>query len=171
MQYAPDRTPFRVFSVEDDPRRVEVASKRLGPRLSPFADVRRSPLELILHDNRPVTLYAELPDIRPDFLYIAGPARGAASGAVGGLSLSAPGRPALSADALRFEFLLEPGALVLLDGRTANARLLRAYLRRPWSYAFEPGSDSHFFELCEDPYDAQNRTRLDFCLGGEWLLD
>lgn len=169
--HAPDRAPFQVYAVEEDPRRAEETTRRLGARLGPFATVARSDAETILHDNRPVSVYAALPDVRPDFVYLGGPAPGAPKGAVGGLSLSAPGRPALSADALRYEFLFEPGALIVMDGRAANARLLRAYLRRPWSYAFEPTSDAHFFELCEDPYDAQNRQRLDFCLGGEWLLD
>lgn len=169
--HAPDRAPFRVYAVDEDAKRAEIATARLGARLTPFAEIRHAPLELGLHDNRPATFYAATPDIRPDLIYLDGPAAGAAKGAINGVSLSAPGRPALSADLLRYEFLLEPGALILIDGRPANARFLRAYLRRPWSYAYDPGSDAHFFELCEDPYDAQNRTRLDFQLGGEWLLD
>ena len=77
----------------------------------------------------------------------------------------------MSADMLRLEFFVEPGGLIMMDGRGANARLLRAYLRRQWSYAYEPAADAHFFELNDDPADPQNRKKLDFCIGGDWLLD
>ena len=76
----------------------------------------------------------------------------------------------MSADILRFEFFLEPGTLILIDGRTANARFLKAYLRRNWAYLHDPAGDIHYFELQEEPLGPFNKAKLDFCLNGKWLL-
>ena len=167
----PERPVFRIYSVEESAARADVARARLSAALSEHVDLSVSAVQLGEHDLRPVTLYDMLPDVTPDLIYLGGPAPGAAEGAFNGLSLTAPGRQPMSADLLRMEFLIEPGALIMIDGRGANARLLRAYLRRPWSYAYEAAADAHFFELNDDPPDPQNRIKLDFCIGGEWLLD
>jgi hypothetical protein len=76
----------------------------------------------------------------------------------------------MSADILRFEFFLEPGTLVIIDGRTQNARFLRSYLRRNWAYRHDRSLDVHFLELQEEPIGPLNQRKLDFCLKGKWLL-
>jgi hypothetical protein len=76
----------------------------------------------------------------------------------------------MSADILRFEFFLEPGTLILVDGRTQNARFLKAYLKRNWAYQHDPIGDIHYFELQENALGPYNKRKMDFCLGGNWLL-
>ncbi|MCI4664408.1 MAG: hypothetical protein MRY74_06765 [Neomegalonema sp.] len=167
----PGRPVFHLHAVEESEKRAANALARLDERLKSCVTISVSSVRLAEHDCRPVTFYDQLPDVTPDLLYIDGPTTKAADGTIGGLSLSAAGRHPMSADPLRMEFLFEPGALIMIEGRSANARLLRAYLRRAWSYAFDAQSDAHFFELSEDPYDPANRIKLDFCIGGDWLLD
>ena len=76
----------------------------------------------------------------------------------------------MSADILRFEFFLEPGTLILVDGRTANARFLKSYLRRGWNYKHDSIGDVHYFELNEDPLGKYNKLKLEFCLDNDWLI-
>jgi hypothetical protein len=77
----------------------------------------------------------------------------------------------MAADILRMEFFLESGTLILVDGRTANARLLKAFLKRQWAYTHDRHSDIHLFELQEPPLGKINAKKLEFCLANAWLID
>lgn len=163
-------TPFHVHAVEEAPHYFDITRARLGHGLAPFASVTRSSVEMILHDNRIATVYSRLPNICPDFIYLDGPSQYATDAEVNGISLTTRARMPMSADILRIEFLLEPGTLILVDGRTANARFLKAYLKRNWKYRHDTEGDVHYFELVEDPLGPINKRRMDFCLAGKWLL-
>ena len=68
----------------------------------------------------------------------------------------------MSADILRVEFFLEPGTLILVDGRTANVRFLKSYLRRNCAYLHDPIGDIHYVELQEEPLGPFNQLNLAF---------
>ncbi|MEW9797570.1 hypothetical protein [Alteromonas sp. CYL-A6] len=161
---------FHVYSVEEEQRFLEITNQRLSSRFSPFATVNRSSVEMITHDNRIATIYRSLPDISPDFIYLDGPSLFGTTAEINGFTMTNPCRMPMSADILRFEFFLEPGTLILVDGRTANARFLRSYLRRNWAYHHDKDGDIHYFELQEDALGKINQTKLDFCLDNTWLL-
>ena len=76
----------------------------------------------------------------------------------------------MAADILTFEFLLLPGCLVVVDGRTANVRFLRAHLKRNWAYLHDPSADIHLFELQEEPLGKYNKRQLEFCLPDGFML-
>ena len=162
--------PFHVHAVEEAPHYLDITRDRLGEGLAPFATVSRSSVEMILHDNRIATVYARLPNICPDFIYLDGPSQYATDAEINGISLTTRSRMPMAADILRIEFLLEPGTLILVDGRTANARFLKAYLKRDWKYRHDTEGDVHYFELVEPPLGPINARRLEFCLAGKWLL-
>ena len=162
--------PFHVFAVEEEQRFLEVTQNRLGEDLSPFASVSRSSIEVILHDNRIATTYSKLPNISPDFIYLDGPSQFGNTKEINGFSFNSKVRMPMSADILRFEFFLEPGTLILVDGRTANARFLKSYLRRNWAYRHDPSGDIHYFELQEEPLGRFNKKKIEFCLDNKWLL-
>ena len=162
--------PFHVFAVEEDQRFLEITRERLGSRLGKFATVTRSSVDLIVHDNRIATVFSTLPNIAPDFIYVDGPSQFGTTSELNGLSFNSISRMPMSADVLRFEFFLEPGALVMVDGRTQNARFLKSYLKRNWAYSHDTLGDVHYFELQEAPLGKYNKRRMDFCLGGEWML-
>lgn len=126
----------------------------------------RSSVELITHDNRIATVYSKLPNISPDFIYVDGPSNFATTKELHGFSFNSSSRMPMSADILRFEFFLEPGTFILFDGRTSNARFLKSYLKRDWSYIYDPVGDIHYFELQESPLGPYNKRKIDFCLGG-----
>ncbi|NBN78151.1 hypothetical protein GWI72_07725 [Microvirga tunisiensis] len=162
--------PFHVHAVEEDPRYQALTRERLGPALQPHATVTRSSVELITHDNRFATVYSELPNIAPDLIYLDGPSQFATTARLNGFSIASPERMPMSADILRLEFFLEPGCVLIVDGRTQNARFLRSYFRRAWAYHHDRAGDIHLFELQEEPLGPINQRRLDFSLSQGWLL-
>lgn len=162
--------PFHVHSVEEEQRFQALTQQRLGDALTPFATVTRSSVELITHDNRFATIYSSLPNIAPDLIYLDGPSQFATTAALNGFSIASPVRMPMSADILRMEFFLEPGCVLLIDGRTQNARFLKSYFRRAWAHHHDRAGDIHLFELQEDPLGPINQRKLDFSLGQGWLL-
>lgn len=118
--------------------------------------------------GRICTYYNPLPNISPDFVYVDGPDQFSALGDVRGVSTRHRDRLPMSADLLAIEHFLEPGTLVIVDGRTANARFLAKNFQRNWSYLHVPEWDQHFFELQEDPLGYWNRRKIDFCLGHDY---
>jgi len=52
--------------------------------------------------------------------------------------------------------------LIVVDGRTANARFLKSNFQRGWIYSYFPEFDQHFFELVEEPLGPYNKDYLDF---------
>jgi hypothetical protein len=162
--------PFHVYTIEEEQRFMDVSQARLGTDLARFATISRSSVEMGLHDGRHVTFYTRLPNIMPDLIYLDGPSQYATTAEMNGFSLASRVRMPMAADLLRVEFFLEPGCLIVIDGRTQNARFLRSYFRRNWAYHHDPVGDVHFLELQEEPLGAINRRRMEFCLRGSWLL-
>lgn len=162
--------PFHVHAVEEEQRFLEITRLRLGSKLQTFATVSRSSVDILIHDNRIASVYSKLPNISPDFIYLDGPSQFATTQEINGFSFNSKARMPMSADILRVEFFLEPGTLILVDGRTANARFLKSYLRRNWAYLHDPIGDIHYFELQEEPLGPFNKLKLEFCLNGSWLI-
>ena len=115
--------------------------------------------------DRICTYYDPLPDISPDLIYLDGPDQYSSTGDIRGLATRHPDRMAMSADILAMEHFLQPGTLIVVDGRTANARFLACNLQREWAYCHSPEWDHHFFELQERPLGPWNRKKIDHCLG------
>lgn len=161
--------PFHVYAVEEDQRFLDVTQDRLKKsELESYATISRSSVDMILHDNRVASVYSRLPNISPDFIYLDGPSQYATTTDINGINFNSPCRMPMSADILRFEFFLEPGTLIVVDGRTANARFLRSYLKRNWDYVHDPVGDVHYFELVESPLGKHNKAKIDFCLGSSF---
>jgi hypothetical protein len=74
----------------------------------------------------------------------------------------------MAADLLAIEHFLLPGTLIVVDGRTANARFLKANFQRNWDYSYSTDFDQHFFELIEPPLGPYNARQIDFCLDNNW---
>lgn len=159
---------FHVFSVEENSHYLEISKRRLKYQ-DEFITFHHSSVEQNLHDNRVVTFYTNLPNISPDLIYLDGPSQSASTKQINGIGTNSVSRMPMSADILRFEFFLEPGTLILVDGRTNNARLLKTYLKREWDYYYNFEGDFHIFELKEAPIGLLNEKKINFCLGKDWL--
>lgn len=127
-----------------------------------------SAVEMTTFNGRACTMYKNLPNITPDFIYLDAPGQFDVEGTVRGISTAHPDRLPMAADILMMEPFLIPGTLIVIDGRTANARFLRNNFQRNWDYHHFYSEDIHTFELIESPLGALNEKQLRFCLGDTW---
>lgn len=157
--------PFFLFSVDTTDRWIEATRQIVPASLVDRVVFVRSEAEAGLFHGRLCHFYRQLPDVVPDFLYVDGPDPAAVAGDAGGLGWASGERIVMSGDLLVMEPGLTPGALVLVDGRTLNARFLAAHLYRNWSVAHDAGTDITAMELREAPIGDENRSLLHFQLG------
>lgn len=120
-------------------------------------------------NDRICTFYSELPNVCPDLIYLDGPDQFSAKGAVRGISTAHPDRVPMAGDVLAIEHFLLPGTLVVVDGRSANARFLKANFQRNWQYWYSEQHDQHFFELVESPLGEFSRAKIQFQLGTDFF--
>ena len=76
----------------------------------------------------------------------------------------------MAADILSIEHFLCPGTLIVVDGRTANARFLECNFQRNWKHLYSVDYDQHFFELLEKPLGVYNKRQIDYCLGADYYV-
>lgn len=157
--------PFEVHTLEQSSDWVEVCRAALPPALAPYVHFQCAPVQMTTFNGRACTLYARIPDICPDLIYLDGPDQFSVEGDVHGISTRSADRLPMSADLLLLEPFLLPGTLIAVDGRTANARFLKNNFQRPWRYAHHVEADLHTFELVEAPLGKLNERQIRFCLG------
>ena len=112
----------KLVSVDSEPQWAEAAWRQLPPDLLPYASVSHVPLVECEHAGVPGFWYhpAGLPDVRPDLVYLDGPAL-------------TPTRK-VAFNPLDLETRVDPGCLMVVDGRFDQQAFLRAHLRRRWTY-------------------------------------
>jgi hypothetical protein len=113
-------------------------------------------------NGRICTFYDNLPNLRPDFIYLDAPSQFGVMGEIRGISTEHSDRMPMSADLLAIEYFLEPGTFIIVDGRTANARFLRNNFQRNWLYEHVEEFDQHFFYLDEAHLGKWNLETLKF---------
>tara|TARA_Y100000590_G_scaffold297787_1_gene335673 strand:- start:1015 stop:1881 length:867 start_codon:yes stop_codon:yes gene_type:complete len=160
---------FEVHSADNDADWIAVARDRVPQELSSRVHLHHCPVEVGEFQGRLCTYYRDLPDLAPDLVYLDGPDLFSSSGDLRGLSTAHPDRMPMAADILVFEHFLTPGTLLVVDGRTANARFLAGNLQRNWVYWHAVEFDQHFFELTEAPLGPHNRRQVEYCLGPDFL--
>ena len=160
---------FEIHAVDADAEFMEKTKSLLPEGLAEIVHFHQSDVVTANVDGRVATYYENMPNISPDFIYLDAPDQFIASGDIRGISTRHPDRMPMSADILAFEHFLTPGTLILIDGRTANARYLASNLQRGWVHNHDEISDVHTFELRELPLGPYNRLQIEFCLGVEWL--
>jgi hypothetical protein len=116
-------------------------------------------------NGRACTMYKKIPNICPDLIYLDAPDQFSVLGNVRGISTQSKDRLPMAADLLLLEPFLLPGTLIIVDGRTANARFLKHNFQRNWEYIHFENEDIHTFELVEAPLGKYNKKQLEFCLG------
>lgn len=159
--------PFKLYSVDGSAQWIEATKGILPAHLEKHVSFQVSGVTAGTFSGRVCHYYDQYPNIVPDFLYIDGPDPTSVQGEINGQSWSNPSRLVMSADFLAIEPHLLPGALVVIDGRTANARFIAANLYRNWSIYRNPNTDVTVMELQEMPLGVLNRNILEYQLGDE----
>ena len=68
----------------------------------------------------------------------------------------------MSADILFIEYFLEPGTIIIVDGRTANSNFLKDHFNRNWKHVHDLKADCHYFKLEDKPWGKYNIKKLNF---------
>ena len=160
--------PFHLNVVDDMEQYAEITESRLSEKMRKHVSFHVSSVRMTTFNDRICTEYEKLPNICPDFIYLDGPSQDSATGDVNGISTRHADRLPMACDILRMEHFLLPGTLIVVDGRTANARFLKANFQREWRHKHDLDGDVHYFELAEHPLGKLNRLQLEYCLGSDW---
>ncbi len=163
--------PFELHSVDDLQSYIDRAKSLLPAALAGSCCFHHAAVRMATLNGRICTLYDSLPNVCPDFIYLDAPSQASAMGTVRGITTNQPDRFPMSGDILAIEHFLLPGTMIVVDGRSANARFLKQNFQRNWTYRHDEADDIHLFELREKPLGKLNRLQIEYCLGVEWLKD
>lgn len=161
--------PFELHAVDDMPEYISITQTALPDNLKDGVTLHFSRCEMGSFSGRTCSFYQSLPNISPDFIYLDAPSQFSVTGDIRGISTRHADRMPMAGDLLAIEHFLLPGCLIIVDGRTANARFLQTNFQRNWSYKHDTDGDIHIFELEEAPLGALNRRQIEFQLGADWL--
>lgn len=158
-------TPFKLHAVDTETRWIDVVQRTLPKYLAPHVSIQQSGVTAGLFQDRSCHYYDQIPDVVPDLIYLDGPDPRAVKTTAGCGTWGNPGKVVMSADVLRMESWLLPGTCVVVDGRTANVRFLRAHLYRNWVASRSDTGDVTVLELQEPPLGQSNQRIMRYCLG------
>jgi methyltransferase family protein len=157
-----NRFPFQVFSVDASEKWVATAKAQIPQSLQSRVHLHYSTVHIGTFQGRICHYYDQLPDIVADFIYLDGPAPKDVQGSINGMSFQCDERTVMSGDLLLMEPTLLPGTLVLIDGRSNNARFLQRNFQRNWKAVHDSKGDVTTFELVEDRLGPYNLIGSDF---------
>ena len=155
---------FHIYSVGENKHFLNVTKKRISKKLKSHISLIFNKVNIINYQGKFALKHENLPNISPDLIYLDGPSLYSVKKKFMGFSFNNISRVPMSADILFFEFFLEPGTFIVIDGRGANAKFLRSFLKRNWKYYYDKKGDCHYFELIEKPWGEWNNKKLNFCL-------
>lgn len=115
-------------------------------------------------NNVIVSNYKKIPNIIPDLIYLDAPELEEVKGKINNLSMVSKNNFPIAADILHLEYFLQPGAFIIVDGRTTNSRFLINNLQRDWEYKEYEKEDISSFELIEKPIGQMNKEYINFTL-------
>jgi len=146
--------PYSHFAVDSNRNWIrhfrKVHLKYSSPEVKEVININFSRVHMGSFNGKICTFYETIPNICPDLIYLDGPDQFSPKGEISGISTRSPDRMPMAADILRFEHFLQPGTLLIIDGRAANARFLACNLQRNWIYQYYDDADQHIFLLDEE---------------------
>lgn len=140
---------FKCFSVDTNLKWIDEVKSKLNNKIVTF---KWSYAFTGTYQSQLCSYYKTLPDIVPDFIYLDAPDPKdvRTNQNVNGLSFKyCQDRTIVAADILLMEPTLIPGTIILIDGRTNNARFLQRNLQRSWTVVYDAENDYTFLGLDE----------------------
>jgi hypothetical protein len=159
---------FHIYAIGENKHFLNITKKRIPKNLLNYISLIFNKVDIINYQGTIAPKHRNLPNIYTDLIYLDVPSLYSAKKKFMGFAFNNLSRVPMSADILFFEFFLEPGTFILIDGRGANAEFLKNFLKRNWKYFYDKKGDCHYFELLEKPWGEWNRRKLKFCLGDKF---
>jgi len=153
---------FHVYSIEEDKKYIKTTNKRIPFYLKKHVTLIHDKIDIITYKERFASKYKNLPNISPDLIYLDAPSIYFTKKSYKGFSFLPINRVPMSADILFIEYFLEPGTIIIVDGRTANANFLKDHFNRNWKHVHDTKGDCHYFKLIDKPWGKYNIKKLKF---------
>ena len=153
---------FHVYSIEEDKKYIKTTNKRIPFYLKKHVTLIHDKIDIITYKDRFASKYKNLPNISPDLIYLDAPSIYFTKKSYKGFSFLPINRVPMSADILFIEYFLEPGTIIIVDGRTANANFLKDHFNRNWKNLHDTKGDCHYFKLIDKPWGKYNIKKLKF---------
>lgn len=157
---------FELFVIDDYKKYLNYSKKRIQTHKELKTikiHWKYSPIVLETYNGQFSTSYKNLHLCNPDFIYIDGPDLFSdVKGYVQNFTTKHLDMMPMINDILKFENFLNPGTIILTDGRAANALFLKNNFKRNWLYYFDVKYDQHFFYLDDKPFGKINKQLLNF---------
>jgi hypothetical protein len=159
-----NRNFFKHYVVDNSAKYLRIAKKR---NIKIFGNKDRisnfffSECEITKFNSRYCTEYKKIPIFNPDFIYIDGPSQYGIKKKDYFTTAHIDLMPMIC-DVIKFENFLIPGTIIILDGRTSNARFLKNNFQRNWKYYFDYKNDQNIFYLNEKPLGSRSASMLKF---------
>ena len=155
--------PYNHFIIDDDKKYLNLTKKRIEKELkNSKTNYHFSECQMTMFNGNFAHEYKTLPRVNPDFIYLDGPSPFNVKGKINNFTVDSKDMMPMSCDILKFENHLTPGTIILIDGRTANARFLKNNFRRNWKEYYSYKEDQTIFLLNEKPLGPFNLEQLKF---------
>ncbi len=170
-------TQFQIHTVDTEEKWIASTLNDIPEKYLSHVRLYASPVSPGDFNGIDCHFYNKLPDVVPDLIYLDGP--DPRSILQNTYQLEGAKHPmmreetkwenedkvVLAADILRIESWLLPGTAVIVDGRSANVRFLKAHLYRNWRVGRNQNADITIFELQEAPLGKYDAAAKLYCLG------
>lgn len=155
---------FQIHSVDSSKKYLSIWKPIFNYFYKDIIFSYQSDCKLNLINNVIVSNYNKIPNIIPDLIYLDAPELEEVKGKINNLSMISKNHFPIAADILHLEYFLQPGAFIIVDGRTTNSRFLNNNLQRDWEYKEYEKEDISTFELIEKPIGQLNKEYTNFTL-------
>ena len=161
--------PFELFVIENEKKYLKLSKKRILNfyKKKKINDSIKShwlysEVEMTTFSDRFATQYKSLPICNPDFIYLDGPDQFKIKKKIQNFTTAHRDAMPMACDILRFEYFLTPGTIIVVDGRSANAKFLEDNFNRKWLHTYEKSFDAHIFYLDDPSLGRYNDLQLKF---------
>ena len=155
--------PYNHFIIDDDKKYLNLTRKRIKKELVKLeTNYYFSECQMTIFNGNFANEYKTLPRVNPDFIYLDGPSPFNVKGKINNFTIASKDMMPMSCDILKFENHLTPGTIILIDGRTANARFLKNNLSVNGKNFIVIKTTKLFFYLTKNLWDHSTKNKLNF---------
>lgn len=156
---------FELFILENEKKYLNISKKRIEK----FHNNRDIKINYQLSDvimtkfqGRYSHEFKKLPLCSPDLIYLDGPDQFKVKAKKNSFNINCKDLMPMGSDILKIEFFLQPGTIIIIDGRGANFQFLKAFLKRKWSFKYISQVDKYIMYLDAPSLGKINTNRLKF---------
>lgn len=158
--------PFSFDVIDDQKKYINISKKRIESFsnqeiIKPV--FKLSKCKLTQFNGIYCNAYNYLPNAIPDFIYLDGPDINEINNSINGIKLSSGQKyPPLNSDILKMEYFLNPGTIIVVDGRSSNSLFLKNNFQRDWTHRYNNFNDQNYFILNEKTNGVKSKKLINF---------